>query len=87
MLAKFGMKWMGVKAYSVDAYNKAGGYITEDFPGGDYSLALRMELAGCSFQRIDELWTVCPMEVDSLTSARKGETNNKIREYQERYKA
>ncbi len=85
MLAKLGMKWMGVKAYSVEAYNKAGGYITEDFPGGDYSLALRMELAGCSFQKIDELWTVCPMEVDSLTTARKGETHGKIREYQAKY--
>ena len=85
MLASRGMSWMGVKAYSVDAYNKAGGYIAEDFPGGDYSLALRMELAGCSFQKIDELWTMCPMEVDSLTTARKGETHGKIREYQAKY--
>ena len=85
MLYEKGMKWMGVKAYSVEAYTKAGGYITEDFPGGDYSLALRMELAGCSFKRIDALWTICPMETDSLTTARKGETNDKIREYQEKY--
>lgn len=85
MLASRGMPWMGVKAYSVEAYNKAGGYIAEDFPGGDYSLALRMEIAGCSFKKIESLWTVCPMEVDSLTSARKGETHDKIREYQQKY--
>lgn len=85
MLAERGMCWMGVKAYSVDAYKDVGGYKPDEFPAGDYSLALRFEVAGKIIMQCPELWTDCPMPPDGLTGSRNVEVKQKVDEYREKY--
>lgn len=85
ILSRSGMVWMGVKAYNINSYFAVGGYKDEEFPAGDFSLALRFECAGKNIVRCPDVWTVCPMTADSLTSSRAAETHEKVLEYQSRY--
>lgn len=89
LMAK-GMQWLGFKAYSLDAYKDVGGYVDAEFPAGDYSLALRFEIAGKNIQKAGDVWTVCTVEGEgdegSLMMTQRSEARRKVIEYKEKYK-
>ena len=89
LMAK-GMQWLGFKAYSLDAYKDVGGYIDDEFPAGDYSLALRFEMAGKNIQKAGDVWTICTVEGEgdegSLMMTQRSEARRKVIEYKEKYK-